>query len=168
MKEEKFQDENCNCEPCDCGDNCKCENSNDTNENDKVLELVNDIKRLQAEFENYRKRTEKEKAEYSNLATKMLIRKFLPVLDNFSLALKNTENQKQFVEGMELVFAQFNDILRENNVEKVQTKAFDPNLHEAIMSAEGEKDTILEVFQDGYSYKGEILRPARVKVGKGN
>ena len=132
----------------------------------KVEELIETLQRLQAEFENYRKRTENEKSEMVKSANKSLIKKMLPILDNFSLALKNTADVKQFIKGIELVFAQFQEILKEQGIEKVHTEKFNPEMHEAIMYGEGKEGKIIEVFQDGYMLDGRILRPARVKVGK--
>ena len=136
-----------------------------------VIELTTLLQRLQADFENYKRRTEKEKQEYSIFLNANLFKKLLPLLDNFELGLKNTEKSEDFVKGMELIYSQFIDLLKQENVEKINSinKPFDPNLHEALM-AEEKKDVkpnmIIEEFQSGYKLKDRIIRLAKVKVSK--
>ena len=95
--------------------------------------------------------------------------KMLPIVDNFSLALKNTANAEEFMKGMDLIYAQFNTFLEDNGVSIVLYDAYKPDLHEALMKVDDESDenTILEVFQDGYMLDGRVLRPAKVKVSGG-
>ena len=129
--------------------------------------------RTQANFENYRKQTEKRITEIRDMAAKNVILQLLPTLDNFNLALKNTEhtNHKDFIKGIELIYAQLNSILENNNVETIKTKnqKFDPYLHEALMKVDSDKpeDVIIEEFQKGFTLNGEVIRHAKVKISSG-
>jgi molecular chaperone GrpE len=139
-------------------------------------ELVETLQRLQAEFENYKKRVEKENAEYSLQANGQLLRELLPVLDNFELALghvKPAEKQDGgLYKGMELIYAQLVSILEANGVTPIQPaekEKFDPYYHEAMLAEQqegAEKNRVLEVLQKGYMLKGKVLRTAKVKVTK--
>jgi molecular chaperone GrpE len=138
---------------------------------DRSAELLDSLQRLQAEFENYRKRTEKEKEEYRSFANLQLLTQFLPVLDNFELALSHAKGcDEQLVKGMELVYAQLIEVLETNHVKPiVPNGVFDPYRHEAILTEAKEgitKNTILEVLQKGYEVEGRVLRTAKVKVAK--
>ncbi len=133
-------------------------------------ELTNLLKRTQANFENYRKQTEKRIDEIRDLAGKKILADLLPILDNFNLALKNKEANQEFVQGMELIHNQFNNLLNEKGVEIIKTKGkFDPYFHEALMKVESElpESTIIEEFQRGYILNGKVLRHARVKISAG-
>lgn len=140
------------------------------NEQEKINELVNDLKRLQAEFENYKKRADKEIAQLKCYVLADFARKLLAVLDSFELALKNTENHEEFVKGVELIYSQFYAILREEGLNPIETKQkkFDPYLHEVLLSekSEQEEDTIIEELQKGYKFKDIVIRHSRVKVAK--
>lgn len=127
----------------------------------------NMLQRLQAEFENYKKRTEKEKllvCEYSN---RDLIKKLLPVLDSFSLALKNTSDLIKFKEGVELIYAELYSLLKAEGLCPIDTvgRKFDPFKHEAIMKEAGDNDIVLEEFQKGYVLKDAVIRHSKVKIG---
>jgi len=131
-------------------------------------ELTNDIKRLQAEFENYKKRVCKEKSELINCASEELIKKLLPVLDSFEQALKNSES-KDFIKGVELIYAQLFSAMKEEGLQQIETvgKKFDPYSQEVLMHENSEKEGIvLEEFQKGYTLNGKLLRTAKVKIGK--
>lgn len=129
-----------------------------------------DYLRLAAEYDNYRKRTSKEKSEAFIIAKCDLVAKFLPFLDNFERALENKDNvNEDYHTGMQMIFNQFLQILKDEGVETFGEKgdAFDPNIHEAIMHVEDEsfgENSIMEVFKLGYKYKERIIRPATVKV----
>lgn len=129
-----------------------------------------DYLRLAAEYDNYRKRTSKEKSEAFIIAKCDLVAKFLPFLDNFERALENKDNvNEDYHTGMEMIFNQFLQILKDEGVETFGEKGdtFDPNIHEAIMHVEDEsfgENSIMEVFKLGYKYKERIIRPATVKV----
>ena len=132
------------------------------------------LQRLQAEFDNYRKRTIKEQSRMLELASEPVIRRLLEVLDDFELALLHAEQQEQqpeiekFTRGVELVFAKLVDALRTEGLEKMDAEGapFDPELHEALMqTGEGDGDPVVaEVFRPGYTLKGHVLRPAGVRV----
>ncbi|HBT20317.1 MAG TPA: nucleotide exchange factor GrpE [Peptococcaceae bacterium] len=141
--------------------------------NSQINELVNRLRRLQADFDNYRKRTQKEKEEMAEHAGSELIKKLLPVLDNFERALKVEDDfitgEGSFKEGIEMIYNQLKNILNEAGVEVIKTvgEQFDPTKHEAIArveSADHEDNTIIEEIRKGYKIKDKIIRPAMVKV----
>ncbi len=134
-------------------------------------ELTETLQRLQAESDNIKKRTEKEKESFCKFANKELIIKLLPLLDNFELALKNTENHGEFVKGVELIFSQFFEILEQNNITKIESlgKTFDPYMHEALMQGKDDNkknNEIIEEFQKGYMLNNQVIRHSKVKVNK--
>lgn len=137
----------------------------------KIEELTNLLKHVQAEFENYKKRVEKEKKDFRKCAKEEFIAGILPLLDNFELAIKNKDNKEEFVKGVELIFSQFTVLLEKQGLRKIETneKKFDPYKHEALMTEESEKEEgmILEEFQKGYELNGKIIRHSKVKVAKG-
>lgn len=130
-------------------------------------ELTNDLKRLQAEFENYRKRIERDRELEKTQAKKEIILKLLGVLDNFELALKAGQTG-EFAKGIELIYAQLLSALESEGLKVIPTKKFDPQYHEALLMEENEKEngTILEVLQKGYTLKGIVIRHAKVKLSK--
>ena len=122
-------------------------------------EYLEQLQRLQAEFINYRNRIEKEKEIIKENTKNTILEKFLDVKENFERAPKLDE-------GTKLIFKQLQKIFAEENVEEVETKVFNPNLHEAIATVDTvKKDVIVEVLQKGYTRKDQILRPAKVVVG---
>lgn len=132
-------------------------------------ELIGTLQRLQAEFENYKKRVEKEKQEFMKFANSGLILNLLPIVDNFELALKNKDKKDDFIEGTEMIYNEFIKILENMGVQKIDVKGkeFDPYLHQALLQEKSEKENIvLEEFQSGYRFNEKILRPAKVKIGK--
>ncbi len=133
----------------------------------KLKELTETLQRLQAEYENYRKRKEVEVEKHKQNANIDLIKRLLPVLDSFELALSNksTKNLKQ---GLELIYSQFLSVLEDEGLEEINAEKFDPYLHEALLVEASDKPegTIIEVFQKGYKIRGTVLRPAKVKVAK--
>ncbi len=139
-------------------------------EGPSVDELTLMLKRVQADFENYRKQQDKRMEDFRFILKRDNLTKILPVIDNFSLALKNTSNPEEFTKGIELIYAQFQDFLKDNGVCTVSYDAYNPELHEALMKVDNEskENTILEVFQDGYMLDGRVLRPAKVKVSNGD
>lgn len=136
---------------------------------DKVNELTETLQRLQAEFDNYRKRVDKEKQEFAKYANKELIIKILPMIDNFELALKNKKCTEEFAKGVELIFSQLFQVLEDQGLKKVKTEGkFDPYTQEALLAEKSDKEdgTVLEVLQDGYAINDEVIRHAKVKVAK--
>ena len=137
-------------------------------EQKKIDELTETLKRLQAEFENYRKRIAKENSEFSKCASAEIIKKLLPVLDSFEQALKNKES-KDFAKGIELIYAQFFSVLEEAGLKHIECegKQFDPYNQEVLLQESSEKDNIvLEELQKGYMLNGNLIRTAKVKIGR--
>jgi len=134
--------------------------------------LFDRLARLQAEFDNYRKRSARENADFRDFAVADAARTLLPVIDNFSLALKNASAKPEDLrKGVELIHKQLQDVLQKLNVERIpaQGQPFDPNVHEAIEVAESNDvpdHHVLEELQPGYRIKGRLLRPAMVRVAK--
>lgn len=139
---------------------------------EKIEELTDRLQRSMAEFDNYRKRTEKEKSGMYVIGAKEIVEKILPVVDNFERALASTtEEQKSdpFVEGMDKVYKHLCKTLEDMGVTAIEAvgKEFDPNLHNAVMHVEDEEvgdNTIVEEFQKGYLYKEFVVRYSMVKV----
>ncbi len=151
----------------------------DTNrENIEVNKLANDLEdlrqtllRRQADFDNYRKRIEKERSEDQKRATGRVIEQLIPVLDGFeqALAAHKEAEYENYRKGFELIYKQLLDNLAKLGAERVDPlgKLFDPHLHQALDRVESTKHhdgTILEVFQPGYVFHGRVLRPAMVRV----
>jgi len=134
-------------------------------------ELENRLLRLHAEFDNYRKRTARERLEQSTIAQADLVTSLLPVLDNFERALANLpqEGDTAWAEGVQLVHKQLLDVLGQQGLERIDcNQPFDPNVHEAVMretcGEEVADGTILQELQPGYLFQGRLLRPSMVKV----
>lgn len=131
-------------------------------------EQIDTLKRLQAEFENYKKRVDKEKTEFVKYAHADVIEKMLPVLDSFEIALKNTSDREKFVEGMKMIYAQFRSTLEAEGLKPIKAagEKFDPYRHEVLMKEQSDKpeETILEEFQKGYMLNDRVLRHSKVKV----
>ncbi|HLD01229.1 MAG TPA: nucleotide exchange factor GrpE [Candidatus Nanoarchaeia archaeon] len=146
----------------------------DTVPRQEYLELKELLQRTQANLENYRKQTEKRVEEINKMAARNIILQILPVVDNLELGLnsaKDNPNKDTIVQGLELIRNQINKILMDNGVEVIEAlqKKFDPYMHEALMKTESkeEKDTVIEIFQKGYTLKGNVIRPAKVKISAG-
>ncbi len=132
-------------------------------------QLVDRVARLQAEFENARKRAERERLEFRDYATCSVVELFLPVLDNFELALKATASAEQLRSGVELIVKQMEDILRQLQVHPVGAvgEEFDPHRHEALGSVERHDlpdQHVAEEIRRGYRLRERLLRPALVRV----
>ena len=136
--------------------------------NKTIEELTDTLKRLQAEFENYRKRNEKDRIEFTKFAGARSVEKLLPVLDSFEMALKHTNEPQKFINGMKLIYAQLHSALEAEGLRAIKTdgEKFDPYKHEVLMKEESEKPegTILEEFQKGYMLNDKILRFSKVKI----
>ena len=131
--------------------------------------LLDRMARLQAEFDNARKRQEREKAEFRDYATGVVVEQFLPVLDNFSLALAANASVEQLRTGVELIVKQMDEVLRNLQVQVVPTvgEPFDPRLHEALGTVERvdmPDQTVAEEIRRGYRIRERLLRPALVRV----
>jgi molecular chaperone GrpE len=134
-------------------------------------ELMQTMIRRQADFENYRKRVERERQEEHRRGVGRLIEELLPILDGFDRALKAYSDPQfeEYRKGLELIYRQTWDILARHGLERIAAagKTFDPNFHQAIQRVETSEhpdDTVLEVVQDGYLYHGRVLRPSSVRV----
>jgi molecular chaperone GrpE len=132
-------------------------------------QLLDRLARLQAEFENARKRSERERGEFRDYATGNVVEQFLPVLDNFALALKSTGSAEQLRSGVELIVKQMDDVLRQLQVVPVATvgEAFDPRLHEALGTVERDDlpdQHVAEEVRRGYKLRERLLRPAMVRI----
>lgn len=128
--------------------------------------------RTQANFENFRKQTEKRLVEMRKFAANNVITELLPIIDNFELALKLKGNaNNDFVTGIELIYSQFMDLLKNQGIKKIKVENidFDPYMHEAIAKMDSIKpeNTIIECVQTGYILEGKVLRHAKVKVSSG-
>ena len=144
-----------------------------TAERDRLLEekneLVELLKRRQAEFDNFRKRAEREKSEVLEYAHSDSVRAILPILDDFERALKTQTADKVYARGMELIYQHLAEALKKLGLETITTKGqkFDPHVHHAVDMVETndvEEQTILDEYQPGYNFRGRLLRPAMVKV----
>jgi len=133
-------------------------------------ELMNRLVRLQADFDNYRKRTRVEKEELEKQANFNLIQRLLPVIDNLERACQTSgENSEDIREGVQMVTRQFKEILEKEGVTPIECpgEPFDPNCHEAVMvedSSEHPPNTVLDELQKGYKMKDKVLRASMVKV----
>ncbi len=138
----------------------------------KIEELTDRLMRTMAEFDNYRKRSEKEKAVMYDMGIKSFIEKILPIVDNFERGLGTiTEKEKEsaFAQGIELIYRQLLTSLDEIGVKPIDAvgKEFDPNLHNAVMHGEDEglgENIVSDEFQKGYIYKDLVVRHSMVKV----
>jgi molecular chaperone GrpE len=136
--------------------------------------LFDRLARLQAEFDNYRKRASRENAEFRDYAVADAVRSLIPVVDNFTLALKNAQaNPDEFRKGVELIQKQLQEALQKIGVQRVPAEGqpFDPRVHEAIEVVESNQvpdNHVLEELQPGYKIKDRLLRPAMVRVAKNN
>lgn len=135
----------------------------------QIEELTDRLKRSMAEFDNFRKRTEKEKASMYIIGAKDIVEKILPVVDNFERGLAQAPEEDAFAEGMKMIYKQLMTVLDEMGVKPIETvgKEFDPNFHNAVMHVDDENEgdnVIVEEFQKGYTYKDFVVRHSMVKV----
>jgi len=130
--------------------------------------------RLAAEFENYKKRVQRERADLLNFGTESLIRDILPTLDGLERAVDHSEKSGDFttfVEGLKLIHGNLLAALKKNGVERItaQGETFDPHYHEAMMTVETDKcpsNTVVDEYEKGYLLNGRLLRPSKVSVAK--
>lgn len=133
-------------------------------------EKDNRVKRLQADFENFRRRTSKEREELANVVTQDLLKSMLPILDNFDRAMAaEQKDNESFQKGVEMIYTQLHETLKNAGLELIETEGqkFDPNFHQAVMRVENpdlEDDTIAQELQKGYIVKGRVIRPSMVQV----
>ena len=145
-----------------------------TEEEGDALQLKDKYLRTLAEYENFRKRSEKEKAQMFELGAKSIIEALLPVVDNFERALSHVQEEEKdspFVKGIEGIYKQIQKMFADCNIQEIEAlgKKFDPALHNAVMTEEegdAEEDTITQDLQKGYTYRGNVVRHSMVKVKK--
>ena len=139
---------------------------------EKIEELTDKLTRQMAEFDNFRKRTEKEKSQMYEVGAKDIIEKILPVIDNFERGLDAVPEEKKedpFIQGMEKVYKQFMTVLESVEVKPIEAlgNQFDPNFHNAVMHVEDEQygeNVVAEELQKGYMYRDSVVRHSMVKV----
>ncbi len=137
---------------------------------EKIEELTDQVKRQMAEFDNFRKRTEREKSQMFDLGAKSVIEKILPVIDNFERGLAQAPEQEDpFVEGMEKIYKSMLQELESIGVKPIDAegKEFDPNLHNAVMHVEDDsvgENIVVQELQKGYTYHDSVVRHSMVKV----
>lgn len=135
----------------------------------QVEELTDKLKRSLAEFDNFRKRTEKEKASMYVVGARDIVEKMLPIVDSFERGLSQAPEGDAFADGMKMVYRQMVTALEELGVKPIEAvgKEFDPNFHNAVMHVEDEEagtNIVVEEFQKGYTYKDSVVRYSMVKV----
>ena len=139
---------------------------------EKIEELEDRVKRQMAEFDNFRKRTEKEKSHMYEVGARDVIEKILPVVDNFERGLAGVPEEERtnpIIEGMDKIYKQLMTVLTDLGVAPIEAagQEFDPNLHNAVMHIEDEElgeNIVAEEFQKGYTYKETVIRHSMVKV----
>ena len=138
--------------------------------NKDLQEKKDRLLRLQADFDNFRRRSAKEREEISAVVTQNFCKDMLPLLDNFERAMAaETKDVEAFQKGVEMIFTQFQEILKKNGLEHIEAigQKFDPNFHQAVMRVEDpekEDDTVAQELQKGYMVKGRVVRPSMVQV----
>ena len=138
----------------------------------QIDELEDRLLRLTAEYDNFRKRTQREKNEARQFANQHLLEKQLPVLDNFEMALTAAKDADPAIrDGVQMIYDQFAGVLKDAGVEPIDAEgeSFDPNIHEAISQQETtdvEEGTVVQQVQRGYKLNDRLVRPARVIVAK--
>ena len=146
---------------------------NKKDKKDEQIEELNDrVKRQMAEFENFRKRTEKEKSQMYDMGAKSIVEKILPVIDNFErglAAVPEDAKDDPFVDGMNKIYKQMISVLEEAGVKAIEAegKEFDPDFHNAVMHVEDEslgENIVAEELQKGYMYRDTVVRHSMVKV----
>jgi molecular chaperone GrpE len=137
------------------------------------MDLEDRYLRLQAEFQNARRRAEKDRAEFAEYASTEAVRALLPIVDDFERALKvdatDVEHAKEYAKGMELIYQRLFESLKKLGLEPVESAglAFNPHVHHAVEMVETEEtadNTVIDEYQRGYNFKGRLLRPAMVRV----
>lgn len=142
---------------------------------EKAEEVDEDLQtkflRLSADFQNYRRRVDKEKSDIYAYANEKIVLQLLEVMDNFERAMQTADPEDKYVQGIALIFKQLEDLLHKNNVEEIEAlgKSFDPAYHNAVMTEaaeDTESGTITKVLQKGYTMNSKVIRPAMVAVSE--
>lgn len=156
------------------GESMEEETSSRKEENAELVQLKDKYLRTLAEYENFRKRSEKEKAQMFELGAKSIIEQLLPVVDNFERALEHIpeeEKENSFVKGVEGIYKQIQKMFSDCDIQAIEAvgQKFNPALHNAVMTEEegdAEEDTVTADLQKGYTYRGNVVRHSMVKVKK--
>ena len=156
------------------GESTEEETSSGKEENAELVQLKDKYLRTLAEYENFRKRSEKEKAQMFELGAKSIIEQLLPVVDNFERALEHIseeEKENSFTKGVEGIYKQIQKMFSDCDIQAIEAvgQKFDPALHNAVMTEEegdAEEDTVTADLQKGYTYRGNVVRHSMVKVKK--
>ena len=144
-----------------------------TAERDQLAAEKADLKdrllRALADFDNFRRRAERDRSEYVQFAAMEMVRDLIPILDDFRRAVRVETADKEYAKGIELIDQRLFETLKKAGLEPIEAagKLFDPNLHQAVDRVQSEEwpdQTVLEEYQSGYNFKGKLLRPAMVKV----
>lgn len=144
-----------------------------TQAQERINELTETSKRAYADLSNYRRLVDQERAQYTAFANVSFIKEILPIADNFSRAFNHVPPEvagTEWFKGMQQIANQMSAFLKKQGVEEIPTiigMAVDPNIHEPLMTGPGKKDSVIEEFEKGYTLGGQVLRPAKVKVGSG-
>jgi molecular chaperone GrpE len=149
-------------------------NKKDDKKDQQIAELMDRVKRQMAEFDNFRKRSEKEKSTMFEMGARDVLEKMLPIMDNFErglAAIPEAEKESATAVGMDKIYKQFLKAFEELDVKPIEAvgKEFSPDFHNAVMQAEEEgvgENIIVEEFQKGYLYRGTVIRHSMVKVNK--
>lgn len=127
------------------------------------------MQRIQAEFDNFRRRTQVDQERFKEVFTSNILEKFIPILDHFELAVKHDCSDKNYAMGVEMILGQFKQVLSDSGVEEIQTKQFNPAEHDAIatkVAKEKAENDIVDVQMKGYKIGEKIIRKAKVIVNK--
>jgi molecular chaperone GrpE len=144
-----------------------------TAERDQLAAEKADLKdrllRTLADFDNFRRRAERDRSEYVQFAAMEMVRDLIPILDDFRRAMTVETADKEYAKGIDLISQRLFEALKKAGLERIEAagKPFDPNLHQAVDRVQSEElpdQTVLEEYQSGYNFKGKLLRPAMVKV----
>jgi molecular chaperone GrpE len=135
----------------------------------KLNEMMNISKHALADLQNYKKRTEEEKAAFVTFANAEMLSAILPSLGNFERALTHEPKDAEWAKGIEQIYNQLKGELEKRGLKAIEAKGqkFDPRIHEALLTAPGEKDLVLEELEKGWMLGERVIKPARVKVGDG-
>jgi molecular chaperone GrpE len=141
-------------------------------EKEKAEKYLANWQRSQADFDNYKKRSEQVKGELIEFASSALISNLLPILDDLGRAFASVPaglDESNWTEGIKLIYNKFKTTLEAQGLTEIEAKGepFDPRLHEAVMQQRGEEGMVIEEIQKGYKFKEKVIRPSLVVVGKG-
>jgi len=141
-------------------------------EREKAEKYLANWQRCQADFDNYKKRSEQEKGEVIDFANSALISNLLPIMNDLERAFASVPaepGESNWTEGIKLIYNKFKATLEAQGLTEIEAEGepFDPRLHEAVMQREGEEGMVVEEIQKGYKFKGKVIRPSLVIVGKG-